>query len=195
MAGRRLAGLRRAVVHRRDGPIARDELLAIQLVENALREDLRPVEQARAYRRLMDDARLVEPAGRRRAAVAQSGWCGPWRCSNCPSRCRTGRWGGELPASVAYEVSRLEDPEQQLALAQAVVEHGLKRSEVAEAVQAVRAKRPAPSRRPDPVEVDLGEGIKVRVTLSRASGVSATQALRKALKALQDRDRSDDQAA
>jgi ParB family chromosome partitioning protein len=37
-----------------EGTVEPVELLAIQLVENALREDLRPVEQARAYRTLMD---------------------------------------------------------------------------------------------------------------------------------------------
>ena len=37
-----------------DGPIATAELLAIQLVENCLREDLKPVEQAKAYKALME---------------------------------------------------------------------------------------------------------------------------------------------
>ena len=37
-----------------DGPISAGELLMIQVVENALREDLRPIERARAYRALMD---------------------------------------------------------------------------------------------------------------------------------------------
>ncbi|MBV8267363.1 MAG: ParB/RepB/Spo0J family partition protein, partial [Planctomycetaceae bacterium] len=40
------------VVHER--ALDPGEQLALQLVENALREDLRPVEQAKAYRKLMD---------------------------------------------------------------------------------------------------------------------------------------------
>ena len=40
------------VVH--DGSVDSGELLALQLVENALREDLKPVEQAKAFRRLME---------------------------------------------------------------------------------------------------------------------------------------------
>jgi ParB family chromosome partitioning protein len=37
-----------------DGPAAPGDLLAMQLVENLLREDLQPIEQANAYRALMD---------------------------------------------------------------------------------------------------------------------------------------------
>jgi ParB family transcriptional regulator, chromosome partitioning protein len=191
----RLAGLETLSCVVVEQAIEANELLALQLVENALREDLRPVEQAKAYRRLMDAHGWSSRQVAEELHVGQASVVRALALLELPASVQERVDGGELPASVAYEVSRLEDPEQQLALAEAVVEHGLRRSEVAEAVQAVRAKRPAPSRRPDPVEVDLGEGIKVRVTWSRASGVTATQALRKALKALQDRERSDDQAA
>ncbi len=54
MRAARLAGLATLDCVMVEEPIAADELLVIQLVENALREDLKPVEQARAYRRLMD---------------------------------------------------------------------------------------------------------------------------------------------
>ena len=40
------------VVH--EGGVDPGELLALQCVENALREDLKPIEQAKAYKRLMD---------------------------------------------------------------------------------------------------------------------------------------------
>jgi ParB family chromosome partitioning protein len=37
-----------------DCPLVPSELLAVQLVENCLREDLKPIEQARAFRALMN---------------------------------------------------------------------------------------------------------------------------------------------
>src|SRR4051812_5207719 len=40
------------VVHQ--GPVDPGELLALQLVENAVREDLKPIEQAKAYRKLQE---------------------------------------------------------------------------------------------------------------------------------------------
>src|SRR4051794_19702849 len=164
------------------------ELLALPLVENALREDLRPVEHVKAYRRLMDAHGWSSRQVAEELHVGQASVVRALALLDLPAAVRERVDGGELPASVAYEVSRLEDPEEQVALARAAVEHGLRRSEVAEAVQAARAKRPAPTRRPDPVEVDLGEGVKVRVTWSRASGVSAAQALRKALRVIQGRE-------
>ena len=49
MAG--LSGLECIVM---DAPVGTDELLALQLVENLMREDLKPIEQAKAFRSLMD---------------------------------------------------------------------------------------------------------------------------------------------
>src|SRR5262249_33555180 len=50
----RLAGLESLVCVVADGDPSDAEILEDQLVENALRQDLKPVEQARAYRRLME---------------------------------------------------------------------------------------------------------------------------------------------
>ena len=50
----RLAGLATLPCVIVEGELAPGELLALQLIENALREDLRPIEQARSYRTLMD---------------------------------------------------------------------------------------------------------------------------------------------
>jgi ParB family transcriptional regulator, chromosome partitioning protein len=186
----RVAGLENlacVVVERTIDP---NELLAIQLVENALREDLKPVEQARAYRRLMDAHGWSSRQVAEELQIGQASVVRALALLELPAEIQERVDGGKLPASVAYEVSKLEDSGQQIALAEAVAEHGLKRDEVARAVQAVRANRPAPSPRPEPFTVDLGEGVKVRVTWSRASSVTATQALRKALKEAQERERS-----
>jgi ParB family chromosome partitioning protein len=102
---------------------------------------------------------------------------------------------GELAASVAYEVSKLPHPEQQLELARAAVTEKLTRSEVAEAVKAVRARRPPPEARPDPVEIEVEPGILVVIRYRKPSSLTAVQALRKALKSLHERERSGDQAA
>ena len=79
-------------------------------------------------------------------------------------------------------------------MAAAVVEQGLGRDEVAEVVKAVRARRPVPASRPEPVTVDLG-ACTVQVKWKRADPITAQQALRKALKMLQERERADGEAA
>jgi ParB family transcriptional regulator, chromosome partitioning protein len=174
--------------------IETNELLALQLVENALREDLRPVEQAKAYRRLMDANGWSSRQVAEELHVGQASVVRALALLDLPQEVQDRVDGGKLPASVAYEVSRLDDPEQQIALAEAVVEHGLRRTEVAQAVQAVKANRPTPARRPEPVEVDLGDGVKVRVTWSRPSSMTALQALRKAVKEVQERERPNRQS-
>ena len=50
----RMAGLATMSCVVSEGPIDAGELLALQLIENCLREDLRPIEQARAFKSLMD---------------------------------------------------------------------------------------------------------------------------------------------
>jgi hypothetical protein len=93
-----------------------------------------------------------------------------------------------ISAAAAYEVSKLEDPTLQAEVAQAAVAEGLKRSEVAALVQAVKARRPAPKARPEPITIDLGDGCTVTVRWKKAGELTATQALRKALKALQEQE-------
>ena len=81
----------------------------------------------------------------------------------------------------------------QAGVAQAVIAEGLTRTEVTKLVQAVRARRPTPTRRPDPVTVDLGD-CTIMVRWKKASETTALQALRKAAKQIQGRERPDQTA-
>jgi ParB family chromosome partitioning protein len=176
-------------------PAGPGELLALQLVENALREDLSGLEQAKAYRSLLDvngwSARhlaaelAVNPATVTRALALLE----------LPAEVQERVEQGGLSPAAAYEVSKLADPVAQVEVAAAVVDQKLTRSEVAELVQAVKARRPAPAGKPSPVELDLGDGTLVKITWRKANATGPTQALRKALKVLQDRDRQEVDAA
>lgn len=176
-----------------DGELPADERLMIQLIENALREDLRPVEQARAYKALMEAREWSGNQLAKELHIAQSSVVRALALLELPAPVQAQVEQGALAATVAAELTKLPEPAMRAEVAQAIVDQGLTRSEVAEVVKAVRARRPAQSR-PDPVEVDLGDGITVVVRYRKPTTVTAQQALRKALKVLQDRDR-DDQAA
>ena len=97
----RMAGLDKLACVIHEGVLTDEEKLAMQLVENALRADLKPVEQARAYRRLMDAQGLLDPGSGRRAAHRPdlgrpgAGAAGPPRRGPGPCRGRrAGRHGG-----------------------------------------------------------------------------------------------------
>ena len=190
----RMAGLAelQCVIH--DGALAADERLALQLVENALRDDLRPVEQARAYKRLMEVKgwTMTELAAELR--VHQTSVSRALALLDLPCTVQEQVEQGALAPSAAAEIAKLPGPEQQQAVAEEAVASGLKRAEVAAVVQAVRAKRPAPAARPEPVTIDLGDGMTVTIRWRKATGMTAAQLLKKALKMVQDRDRPDQAA-
>ena len=164
-----------------EGPLTPAELLAVQLVENALREDLTPLEAARAYKQLMEAQGWSVRQLAAELAVAH------------PTILRALSLL-ELPESVQHQVEQgAFEGGAQAAVAQAAVEQKMTRQEVAEFVQARRAQRPAPTPKPDPVTFDLGS-VLVRVTWKKADGPDLIKALKQVLKLAQERAR-DDQAA
>jgi ParB family chromosome partitioning protein len=189
----RMAGMDKlsCVIH--EGALAEEEKLAMQLVENALRTDLKPVEQARAYRRLMDARGYSTRDLAAELHIAQTSVMRALSLLDLPVEVQAGVEGGELAATVAAELTKLPDAAIQSEVAKAVVEEGLTRTEVVALVQAVKSRRPAPARRPDPVTFDLGD-CKVTIRWTKASGTTALQALRKATRMAQQPE-SPEQAA
>lgn len=189
----RMAGLDRLTCVIHEGALSDEEKLAMQLVENALRADLKPVEQARAYRRLMDARGYSTRELAAELHIAQTSVVRTLSLLDLPAEVQGRIEGGELAATVAAELTKLPDPTLQAEVAQAVVAEGLTRTEVTELVQAVKARRPTPNRRPEPVTVDLGDCI-VTVRWKKASETTVLQALRKAARQIQERERPDQAA-
>jgi ParB family chromosome partitioning protein len=118
-----------------EGERTESQILEMQLIENCLREDLRPVEQAKAFRALMDRnqwpaLRLAEVLHLNVASVTRA-----LALLDLPGAVQGRVESGELAPSVAYEISKVEDPGEQAALAERVVSENLSRSETIEAVR------------------------------------------------------------
>ena len=182
----RMAGLDKLACVIHEGVVTAEEALALQLVENAIRVDLKPVEQARAYRRLMDARGYSTRELAAELHIAQTSVVRALALLELPAEVQGQVEGGELAATVASELAKLPDAAAQAEVARVVVSEGLTRSEVSELVQAVKARRPAAPRRPDPVSVDVGDCI-VTVRWKKASDVSTVQALRKAVRQAQEK--------
>ncbi len=166
-----------------DEPMDPAEVLAVQLVENALREDLRPIEQAKAYRRLMDrhgwsTHRLAAELG-----VDQSGVVRALSLLELPVEVQDQVEQGTLAPATAYELSKIGDAEAQAMVAAQVVEGRLTRAEAARLARRAGAGRGKP-RRPRKVTtrtIRTSTGAKVTVDCRRGlDGASIIAALEEA---------------
>jgi ParB family chromosome partitioning protein len=162
-----------------DGPLEPAELLALQLVENCLREDLRPVEQAKAFRALMDRQELSTHQLARELSVPQSSVVKALALLDLPESVQEQVEAGRISTGTAYEVSRVADPEEQRAIAERVVSEKLTRQEAVEAIRERAGVRAAKSRT---VEYAVAPGVNVMVRFRAGAAIDAAKALRLALK-------------
>jgi ParB family chromosome partitioning protein len=115
-----------------EGPADPGELLALQLVENCVREDLRPIEQARAFRALVDRnawtvRQLADELNISHVSVVRA-----LALLDLPAPVQDRVEVGDLPAATAYEISKVPDPAAQAELAREAVAGRLKRDEIRE---------------------------------------------------------------
>jgi ParB family chromosome partitioning protein len=130
-----IAGLSSLMVIEAKGPADPDEILEDQLVENCLREDLKPVEQARAFRALIDRRGWSYRQLSEHLHVAPASVARALALLDLPEDLQGRVEAGELAPSVAYEVSRLDSQDDQRAVADRVVSEDLSRAEAVEVVR------------------------------------------------------------
>lgn len=172
------------VIH--DGPVEASELLALQLVENALREDLSALEQAKAFRKLMEANGWSGNQLAKELAITQSSVSRALALLELPEPVQAKVETGELAARTAYELTKLPDAEAQVAVADQVVAEGLTGGQAVEVIKAHKAGRPAPAAAAARREVKLDNGTKVTISgPDAASPDSAIAALRYAAKRIQ----------
>jgi ParB family chromosome partitioning protein len=122
------------------------QILEQQIIENLLREDLKPVEQAKAFASLMElngwngkqvAERLCVPASQVSRALA---------LLRLPEDVRQRVDTGEISSRAAYELSKLEDHRQQRRLADQAASGNLTHVETARLVRQCHGKRRDKSR-------------------------------------------------
>ena len=137
-----------------------------QMIENLQRENLRPVEEARAFASLMESrgwngkqlaARLHVPASKVSRALS---------LLDLPDDVQARVQSGELGTRSAYELSRLPSTAQQSRLADTAVKHKMSTAQVRSAANQKRGARKSRSRGVKFV-LPLEGGWKVTVTANR----------------------------
>jgi len=142
----RLAGLPRVRVEFVERAMTEADILAEQVVENAVRADLKPVEQTRAYRRLMEmngwtAQQLAETLDVEPTLVYRS--LGLERLAGDVAE-RVDE--GAIRATAAYEISKLQFADDQRAVAEKVVAEGLDHAGTVAEVKRIKAEREGKSR-------------------------------------------------
>jgi ParB family chromosome partitioning protein len=153
-------------------PPTSDERFALQLVENALREDLSPVEQARAFQRLMTDRSWSARELARELSIDNSSVIRALALLDLPDPVRQQIERGDLSPSVAYEVHKLDDPVDRIEVANRIISEGLTRSDAIQAVKAKKSGKPTPAK-PSRHTIKLDDGTRIIVEGTAASAGEA----------------------
>lgn len=176
-AAAKLAGLAEVPVLVKDA--TPQQMLELALVENIQRADLNPLEEAAAYRQLMDEFGLTQEevagrVGKSRVAVANT-----VRLLNLPPEVQAPLAAGEITEGHARSLLRLDDLPRQMAVLRRIRERALSVRQTEELVRRL-VEPPAgatPSGRPRSPETEALEGrfrqalgTKVALTRSKKGG-------------------------
>jgi ParB family chromosome partitioning protein len=151
-----------------------DEILQDQLVENILRADLKPIEQARAFQRLMEAKEWSMRQLGQELHLAHGTVVKALSLLELPEAVQEMVAQGAIKPATAYEIGKAGTTEDQVELATRVVTEGLTRDQVTTAVKERKGGALAPTARRVKEEILLTDGTRVTVTgPAVAAGVEA----------------------
>jgi ParB family chromosome partitioning protein len=170
------AGLLKVPVTIRDIPD--EKLLEVALIENIQRENLNPIEEAQAYRRLVDELRLSQDAvaaavGKDRATIANA-----MRLLKLPAEVRNDVSAGALSMGHARALLALPDEAAQRRVARDVVARGISvretealvRRELAPPAEPADGPRVDPNTRAAEEKMRIALGTRVKIVRKGTGG-------------------------
>jgi ParB family chromosome partitioning protein len=189
-----LAGMETIACVVTTGSASSEDLLEDQLVENALREDLRPIEQARAYRSLLTARGLTRRELADRLQIGHASITRALALLELPETIQADVESGKIAPNTAYELSKVDDPAEQATLARDAAGGRLRRDELKGRNEAARSRGRGAKRPPKPRVIRTPAG---RVTVEpKAAGVEAIlAALRDATRVIEAELSAGDQTA
>ena len=142
------AGLKKVPVIVRD--LSEQEIVEISLIENIQREDLNPIEEALAYKRLLEDFDLkqdevAEKVSKSRAAVTNS-----LRLLKLDKRVQQMLVDEMITPGHARAILNIEDPDQQYEFAQRIFDEKMSVREVEKEIKRLNNKKPETEKKEEP---------------------------------------------
>lgn len=183
----RLAGLPTIDCYFHEGDLSYSEILEQQIIENCLREDLKPLEQAKAFASLMEingwngkqvaEALRVQPATVTRTLALLK----------LPGDIQNRLEAGDISSRAAYEISKLDSDDDRRRIAESVIDRSLNPVETAHVVRKKKG-RPRPQSRSTKESIRTPEGWTVTVVSKRKGNYhEIEQALEYALEDIRHR--------
>ncbi len=157
-----MAGLERVpvVVREATGPRA----LELALVENLHRKDLNPVEEATAYKRLLEESGITQEALAARIGKDRSTITNLLRILNLPKAIQKDLVEGTLSLGHARVLAGLRSHKEQMALRDTVIKRGLSVRQLEELVKSLKGKgKKKASQAEDPFLTSLAEQLRVQL--------------------------------
>jgi len=165
----RLAGLRTVPALIKD--TSPQQMLELALVENIQRQDLGPLEEAAAYRQLLEEHGLTQEEVARRVGKSRSAVANSLRLLNLPPQAKEALAAGQITEGHARALLALPTLEQQMGLLASILSSGMTVREAEEAARqsSTRSRRPPRSHDPEVAELEerLRELLRTKVELHR----------------------------
>ncbi len=115
--------------------IADENVLEVSLIENLQREELNPIEEANAYKRLVETLKLTQEEIARRIGKDRTSVANAIRLLKLPPRVQEMLEAGQLSMGHARALLAIESPKHQISLAETVITRALSVREVEGIVQ------------------------------------------------------------
>jgi ParB family chromosome partitioning protein len=115
--------------------VSDDKLLELALVENIQRQELNPIEEAKAYRKLIDNIGLTQEMVAERVGKSRTIVTTAMRLLKLPGEIQKNLEEGKLSAGHGRALLMTEDPKIQNSIARAIIEKGLSVRETEQAVK------------------------------------------------------------
>ena len=157
--------------------VSNEQAMEMTIIENLQREDLNPIEQARAYDRLGREFGLTQEQMSIRTGLERSSISNFLRLLKLPTSVQAKIEQDQITISHAKYLLAMESPGETERIADRIVEQGLSVRQTEELVNAMihpRPKPPKPEREVDPnvreAESELQRALGVRVTIEDRDG-------------------------
>ena len=130
--------------------VRENEILALSLIENIQRQELNPIEEATAYKNLIEQLQITQEEIARQVGKDRSSITNSMRLLRLPAEVQRLVEGGQLSMGHARALLALDAEEQQIELAGRIVRQGLSVREVERQVKLFQEPRPEAKPKPAP---------------------------------------------